>query len=303
MAATKFQTGSTVCFFGDSITARGHWIRRVYEHYRRENIPCRLFNCGVGGDTAEHALWRLEETVFCYQPEHVVIAFGMNDASYMVFEEQPLTEQGVIYRRRRQDNCIHYLRLIAQSCQRRGIAVTFCTPTLTDEWMDAETPDYVGSAAMLLEISLRIRALAEELGAGLVDFSFPFRKMLRLLGAQGKSLVCEDRVHPVQEGYEYMARLFLQAQGFAVDVPESWEALQALAAKPHDVWEEQRFALEQAANANMFTDWNFGYGIKSREAMEAAIGKAMPEKLADYLAVRAELPARRAALIAHTNTV
>lgn len=292
-----------MCFLGDSITARGHWLRRVYEHYRKENIPCKLYNCGVSGDSAEHALWRLEETVFCYEPAHVVIAFGMNDSAYTVFKEEPLTEKWVLYRRRRQDNCIHYLRLIAQQCQSRGIGVTFCTPTLTDEWLDSTTPDYMGSAAMLLEISLRIRALAEEMGAGLVDFSFPFRKMLHLLNPLGKTLVNPDRVHPIQEGYEFMARVFLQAQGFQVDIPETWEALQALAAIPHDEWEETRFALEQAANANMLLDWNFGYGKKSREAMESAIKKALPTQLEGYIAARDELPARRQALIDHTNTV
>ena len=311
MAATKFQKGSTVCFLGDSITQNGGWIRRIYQHYRRENIPCKLYNCGVGGDAANRAYFRLEETVFCYEPDHVVIAFGMNDSGYTGFREAPITEKDILNRRRLQDNCIQFLRLMGQRCLERGIAVTYCTPTLTDEWMDSETPDYVGSAAMLLEISLRIRALAEELGAGLVDFSFPFRKMSHLLNAQGKTLVNPDRVHPIREGHELMARLFLQAQGFEVDVPETWEQLQTLANLPYDAWEKKRYELEQLANAAMFVDWNFGYGKKSRQAMDAAIEKALRtetrpwirQRLEEYAAIRDEIPAHRAALIEHTNTV
>ena len=69
----QFTKDSTVCFLGDSITANGGWIRRIYDYYRLERkIPCRLYNCGVPGDRAEHALWRLEETVFCYEPTDVV---------------------------------------------------------------------------------------------------------------------------------------------------------------------------------------------------------------------------------------
>jgi len=311
MAATKFPAGSTVCFLGDSITANGGWIRRVYQHYRKENIPCKLYNCGVSGDCAEHALWRLEETVFCYQPTHVVIAFGMNDCSYAVYKDEPLTEQWVIYRRRRQDNCIHYLRLIARQCMDRGIAVTFCTPTVPDEWMESDTPVYMGVAGALVELSLRICALAQELDAGVVDITKPFRKLAHLLNAQGKTLVGADRIHPIPEGHELMAKVFLQAQGFEVSLPETWEQLQALSAQPYDPWEEKRFALEQAANANMFVEWNFGYGKKSPEAVEAAINAQLlveknpniRQRLENYATLRPQIPARRQALIDHTNTV
>lgn len=311
MAATKFPSDSTVCFLGDSITANGGWLRRVYAQYRQEGVSCKLYNCGVPGDSAEHALWRLEETVFCYAPTHVVIAFGMNDCSYTVYQDTPLTEKWVVYRRRRQDNCIHYLRLIAQQCKQRGICVTFCTPTVPDEWMESQTPIYVGVEAAIVELSLRIRALAQELEADVVDFTLPFRSMAHKLNAQGRSLVCQDRIHPVPEGHELMAKLFLQAQGFAVTIPETWEQLQTLAAAPHDDWEEKRFALEQAANANLFAEWNFGFGLKSPEAVEAAIqvrlttekNQSICQRLERYAALREQIPARRQALIDHTNTV
>lgn len=311
MAATKFTKDSVVCFLGDSITANGGWIRRVYEQYRSSGISCKLYNCGVPGDSAEHALWRLEETVFCYAPTHVVVAFGMNDCAYTVYKNKPLTEKWVIYRRRRQDNCIHYLRLIAQQCKQRGAAVTFCTPTLPDEWMESETPVYLGVEAAILELSLRIRALAEELDASIVDLTLPFRRINHALNAQGKSLVCQDRIHPLPEGHELMAKVFLQAQGFAVTQPEAWEELQTLAAAPHDEWEEKRFALEQAANANLFAEWNFGFGLKSPEAIEAAIqvrlatekNQSIRQRLERYAALRDQIPARRQALIDFTSTV
>ena len=37
----QFSKDSVVCFVGDSITANGGWIRRIYDYYRlTEKIPC-----------------------------------------------------------------------------------------------------------------------------------------------------------------------------------------------------------------------------------------------------------------------
>ena len=124
-------------------------------------------------------------------------------------------------------------------------------------------------------------------------------------------MVGADRVHPVPEGHEFMAKAFLQEQGFPVELPETWEELETLAAQPHDPWEEKRYELELAANANNFVDWNFGYGKRSREAMDAAIRQALQteerewlrQRLETYAAIRDQIPARREALIQHTFTV
>lgn len=308
----RFTKDSVVCFLGDSITANGGWIRRVYDHYRlEEKIPCRLYNCGVPGDRAEHGLWRLEETVFCYEPTDVVVAFGMNDSGYTAYNEDPLTERGVMDRRRRLDSSVAHLRAIAGRCAARGIRVTFCTPTVPNELMDSPAPAYPGAAAALVELSLRIRALAEELGAEVIDFTLPFRDMTLKLYKQDLALVGQDRVHPLPEGHELMARLFLRGQGFNVTVPDTWEALHALALQPHDEWENRRYQLELQANCNMYTEWDFGFGKKSEEAMAAAIEAQLAleqrphirKRLEDYMTNRPLIPQWRQALIAHTETV
>lgn len=308
----QFTKDSIVCFLGDSITANGRWIRRIYDHYRLEQkIPCRIYNCGVPGDRAEHAYWRMEETVFCYHPTDVVVAFGMNDSGYFNFREESLTERKILERRRKLDTCIYYLRMIAAKCNQRGIRVTFCTPTLTDELSEGPGQIYYGAAAALTELSLRIRALGEELGADVIDFNSPFRDMSLKLFREGRTMVSPDRVHPVPEGHELMASLFLKAQGFHVEIPQTWEQLQALAQRPHDAWEDRRYQLETDTNANMYVEWDFGFGKKSREAMAEAIEMQLlseereyiRDRLARYLDLREEIPGRRQALIDHTNTV
>ena len=307
----QFTKDSVVCFVGDSIVAAGCWQRRVYEYYRQAGIPCRMYNCGVGGDTANRGMYRLEETVFIYKPTDVVVSFGMNDCGYYSYGEEPLSDTQVMNRRRWLDTSIASIRAIAGRCAARGIRVTLCTPTLPNELMDCGTPDYMGAAASLVELSLRIRALARELGLDVIHFTMPFRKMTLELWKQGRSLVCADRVHPVPEGYEFMAKVFLREQGFPVELPETWEELEALAQLPHDAWEEKRYQLEQETNCNMRTEWDFGYGKKSREAMEAAIARQLPleqrphilQRFQSYSANLEKIPASRAALIAHTETV
>ena len=307
-----FTKDSVVCFLGDSITANGQWIRRIYDYYRHEaKIPCKFYNCGVGGDKAEHGYWRMEETVFCYQPTHVVVAFGMNDSGYFNFKEAPLTDTQIMERRRKLDTCIYSLRAIATKCANRGIQVSFCTPTLPDELSDVPTPNYLGAAAAVLETSLRIRSLAADRGIEVVDFTMPFRDISLKLFKQGLSLVSPDRIHPVAEGHEFMARLFLQAQGFDVTVPQTWEELQELAQQPHDEWENRRYQLETETNCNMYVDWDFGFGKKTPEAMDDAIALQLQQedrphirqRLTDYSENRDLIPARRQALIDFTNTV
>lgn len=307
-----FNKDSVVCFLGDSITANGQWIRRIYDYYRLEaKIPCKLYNCGVGGDKAEHGYWRLEETVFCYQPTDVVVAFGMNDSGYFNFKEAPLTDTQILERRRKLDTCIYSLRAIVSKCTARGIRVSFCTPTLPDELTDTPIPNYLGAAAAVLETSLRIRSLAADLGVDVVDFTIPFRNISLQLFKQGLTLVSPDRIHPVAEGHEFMARLFLQAQGFDVTIPQTWAELQDLAQRPHDEWENCRYRLETETNCNMHVDWDFGFGKKSPKAMDDAIARQLlveerphiRQRLTDYGTNRDLIPARRQALIDFTNTV
>ena len=307
-----FTKDSVVCFFGDSITANGAWIRRIYDYYRLEQkIPCKLYNCGVPGDQASHALYRMEETVFCYEPTHVVVAFGMNDSGYYTYKEEPLTDTQVMNRRRWLDTSIAFLRSIAARCRARGAQVTFCTPTLPDELTESEVPVYYSISGALQELSLRIRALGQELDADVVDFNATFRKIGLKLYKEGKSLICPDRIHPLPEGHELMAKLFLKAQGFDVSVPDTWEELHQLAQLPHDEWENRRYQLECEANANMYVDWDFGFGKKAPEAMDEAIAKQFPletrphiqQRFKDYPINRPLIPERKKALMEFTNTI
>lgn len=88
----KLKSGSktTIVALGDSITeltwhTRGHlcWAgylqEALLETYGRNR--CWVINSGRCGDTAHGALERLDEDVLRFDPDLVIVSFGMNDAS------------------------------------------------------------------------------------------------------------------------------------------------------------------------------------------------------------------------------
>ena len=91
--ATGHPPGSmTVVVFGDSVTAgyfedgvldqAAGYVERLRGHLIRGNPDCvvNVINAGVAGDTAAVALRRVERDVLRYEPDLVVVAFGLNDA-------------------------------------------------------------------------------------------------------------------------------------------------------------------------------------------------------------------------------
>lgn len=87
----KIKSGKkvTIVALGDSITeltwhTRGHlnWVgllqEALFETYGRNR--CWVINSGRCGDRAEYGLARLAEDVYRFQPDLVIISYGMNDA-------------------------------------------------------------------------------------------------------------------------------------------------------------------------------------------------------------------------------
>lgn len=269
----RFDENSTVCFFGDSITANGTWIRRIYDHYRKvEKIPCKMYNCGVPGDGATKARFRMEDTVFIHDPTDVVIMFGMNDVGVDLYDGRAVDSTTALERRRRIDSAVDSIREIADKCVKRGIRVIFCTPTLCDELAINGTRLIRGASAALREIGDRLRAISSAYGGNVVDFSAGFDDMIHKLYKTDHVMIREDRVHPLSEGHEYMAQLFLKAQGFDVTVSDTYDELVKLAQLPYDEWEEKRYELEQVAIADGYVRWDLCFG------------KADDKVIADYLA-------------------
>ena len=74
----------TICFLGDSITRRGYWIAEIFEHLKGSGTV--VYNCGVSGDSASHAIPRLYTDCLSRTPDTVVMMFGMNDIGRTLYE-------------------------------------------------------------------------------------------------------------------------------------------------------------------------------------------------------------------------
>ncbi len=276
----QFEDQSTVCFFGDSITANGWWLRRIYSYYRNYlGKKFELYNCGVPGNTATEALGRMEETLLIFNPTDVVIMFGMNDVGG-TYGIQKLTDGHIMTRRRRIDNCLASLNEIATKLAEKEIRIIFCTPTPYDELSENGEKVSSGVAAALAEISGRVYQLADKFGGHVVDFNSEMYKVMKKHFKEDFSMVNADRIHPEPCGHELMAQLFLKAQGFDIDVSSESEILMAMTDKPFDDWENKRFELEQSAKMNDFVNWALCPTIKSSDVIRRIV-ENYPEKYAN----------------------
>lgn len=70
--------------FGDSLTARPGWVAMLPGY-----IGAEVVNAGVGGDSTENAVARLETDVLDKKPEIALVCFGMNDQAEKISRSQP----------------------------------------------------------------------------------------------------------------------------------------------------------------------------------------------------------------------
>ena len=87
--------GETLAFLGDSITAagarHGRYCRLVVHGLKTKNILVEPVLAGISGNTSEHMLERLEQSVLRHKPDWVVLAAGVND----IWHGDPMVKIGV----------------------------------------------------------------------------------------------------------------------------------------------------------------------------------------------------------------
>ena len=265
----QFKDGDRVCFFGDSITHAGFFIRRIYDYYRNTlGVKLEMYNCGVSGNHAFHAIARMEKSLLNFEPTHVVVNFGMNDCGMWLYDGRKVDDECIRQRREQIDGCLKNLKTIADTLTQKGIEVIFCVPTIYDELTEAETFCAEGHQAGLKECGDRIKVLAENYGGNVIDFNKPMLALNKKLFKEGKTLINPDRVHPSKAGQEFMAQIFLKEQGFEISLAETLEELEEIANKPYDEWETRRFDLEQESKASEWVDLCMFYDLSEEEILK-----------------------------------
>ena len=82
-----FQEKDVICFLGDSMTAGGYWMAEAYQEIRKK-VKVKCYNCGVSGGTAYRAEGYLYSRCLAYNPDWVVVMFGINDIDIIPYDPE-----------------------------------------------------------------------------------------------------------------------------------------------------------------------------------------------------------------------
>ena len=215
----RFPNGARVCFVGGSIIRSGIYLKHIVSCYRTEfpDSQVEFYNCGISGGDLGNVMKIFDEDIAIYDPTHVVLMIGTNDAR-MGHLKSPaskekyasLFEAYELYRKRMQD---FYSMLSA-----RGIKLTLCTLTPYAEYQNSPVPPYRGAHALILGYSSFIAKFASENGLELCDLHSALVRCM-----QSEVLFGDDRTHPTPRAHALMARAFLASQGIDYQPRDTFE--------------------------------------------------------------------------------
>jgi len=207
-----FPKTARVCFIGDSITHNNGFVSYIsaYYHEHLKDRKVNFYNCGVAGARIRTALPIMDKDVFTHNPTHAVIMSGINDSDRWALSQPKSVERYDIlvnaYEVYQQN-----LREICRRLREKNVEIILCTPTPYDEYQDSDTDVFKGGYALMAGYAQCVRDVAKELNLPLCDYHRYFSRML-----QEENLINKDRVHPNDLGQFYIAKCFLDFQGYDI---------------------------------------------------------------------------------------
>lgn len=208
----------TIVAFGDSTTAPrsrvATYAAQLDWALADRGVAAAIINAGVGGNTTAMARERFAADVLAYEPDIVIIQFGICDAAVDVWK-------GASEPRVTIEEYEANLQYFAETLRERGARVILMTPNPL-RWTDAlremygkppydpEDPD--GFNRFLRDYAKRVRAVAARTGATLVDAFAVFEAHGQVEGHTVDDLLL-DGMHPNSTGQALEAELLLEAIG------------------------------------------------------------------------------------------
>ena len=212
-----FKDGDRVVYLGNSITDGGHYHSYIWLYYmtRFPEMNLRMYNAGIGGETAGGMFKRLDGDVFSKRPTVLTVTFGMNDTGYMEYNGDDAGAFG----EKKYRECYDNFKKMEKRLQiLDGVRVVMLGGSPYDETAQIENnaPLRGKNAVMDRVVGFQKESAAAN-GWEFVDFSAPMVEIGRRVqaGQPSFSLSMGDRIHPDNDGHMVMAYLFLKAQGFA----------------------------------------------------------------------------------------
>lgn len=212
-----FKDGDRVVYLGNSITDGGHYHSYIWLYYmtRFPEMNLRMYNAGIGGETAGGMFKRLDGDVFSKRPTVLTVTFGMNDTGYMEYNG----DNPEAFGEARYKECFeNYKKMEKRLEGLDGVRVVMIGSSPYDETarIEGNTPLRGKNAVMQRVVEFQ-KASADAHGWEFIDYNAPLVEVGRQQQAVDPSftLTGGDRVHPDNDGHMVMAYLFLKAQGFA----------------------------------------------------------------------------------------
>lgn len=211
-----FQAMERIVFAGDSVTDMGSvqpvgegladnlgrgYVRIVESLLSAvyPEIPLRITNSGISGNTSRDLLARFDRDVVQLKPDWVSICIGINDV-WRQFDSPAIPEKQVLPEEYR-ENVRQMILSVRQSVKGIFLLSPYYMESSTQDAMRRRMDEYVAIC----------RELAEEYGCVFVDFQ---QMYARYCSIRHSSFIAWDRVHPNQIGATLMAREFLKHCGF-----------------------------------------------------------------------------------------
>lgn len=267
-----FQNKDIICFLGDSITASGLWMAEAYQ-FLRKKYKIKCYNCGVSGGAAVQAVQYLHSHCLSYNPDYVVMMFGINDIGRHLYGEWYRGNKDV---KAETDKALQIHKENYETLVRETVAFgakpILCIAVPYDEVSDAEAENLHCQWGMDLSAEF-VRELAKKYDCPVVDFCSVMTPLLN-----EKTIINTDRVHPTPEGYHVMAQIFLKDTGeiseMDFETPFIWED-----------WNKARFDAEMELHKMNFAEfcalWEETFLQKIPLEQRKAIAKARYEEFDD----------------------
>lgn len=214
---TPFKDGDRAVFLGNSITDGGHYHSYIWLYYmtRFPHMNLKVYNAGIGGNTAEDMYNRLDTDVFNKHPTVLMVTFGMNDSGYFEYNgDNPQAFGETKYQ-----ECFKNYQMMEKRLQQLpGTRIVMMGSSPYDE--TAKIPNnnpFKGKNAVMKRIVQFQKQSAAENNWQFTDLNEPMTAINRHFQQMEPAFtICgNDRIHPDNDGHMVMAYLFLKEQGFA----------------------------------------------------------------------------------------
>lgn len=213
LAKLELQDGDSIVFLGDSITHQCLYTQYVEDYFytRFPDMRLKLHNSGVGGARAWDALQRFDDDVTAYQPKYVTVLLGMNDGTYIPYDEQT-------FQTYRQD-----MTQVVEQIIDAGATPILMTPTMYDARAARIKPRRQRSEdsvalynSVLAYYGTWCREVATSRGLGFVDMWGPLNQItFEQRKKNPEFTLIADAVHPGPSGQVVMATAMVDNLGLA----------------------------------------------------------------------------------------